>query len=95
VSTASREHLGWIVREFGPEGSDNTVLLLPGALATAAFYDDLISPSFSRGDESKFPRVLDRLARVLGHLPYALMLKIIGPAIKGSLPQHRRNALDR
>jgi pimeloyl-ACP methyl ester carboxylesterase len=169
VSTASREHLGWIVRESGPEGSDHSVLLLPGALATAAFYDDLlaepvmsdasirfvattlpgfgrtpapedvsmenyarlagtlatdlgcdavvghslganvaiemaaarefsgpvvlISPSFSRKDESKFPRALDRLARVLGHLPYALMLKIIGPAIKSSLPPHRRDAL--
>jgi pimeloyl-ACP methyl ester carboxylesterase len=169
VSEASREHLGWIVRESGPEDSDHTVLLLPGALATAAFYDDLlaeprisdssirfvattlpgfghtpapqdvsmenyarlagalatdlgcdavvghslganialemaaagefsgpvvlISPSFSRGDESKFPRALDRLALVLGHLPYALMLKIIGPAFKGSLPPHRRDAL--
>jgi pimeloyl-ACP methyl ester carboxylesterase len=53
----------------------------------------LISPSFSREDESKFPRALDRLGRVLGHLPYALMLKIIGPAIKSSLPPHRRDAL--
>ncbi|HEV2671307.1 MAG TPA: alpha/beta hydrolase, partial [Gemmatimonadales bacterium] len=53
----------------------------------------LISPSFSREDESKFPRALDRLARVLGHLPYALMLKIIGPAMKSSLPPHRRDAL--
>jgi pimeloyl-ACP methyl ester carboxylesterase len=169
ASTASREHLGWIVRESGAESSDHTVLLLPGALATAAFYDDLlaepsmsdasirfvattlpgfgrtpapqdvsmenysrlagalaadlgcdavvghslganialemaaagefsghlvlISPSFSREDESKFPRALDRIARVLGHLPYALMLKIIGPAFKGSLPPHRRDAL--
>ena len=53
----------------------------------------LISPSFSREDESMFPRALDRLARVLGHLPYALMLKIIGPAMKNSLPPHRRDAL--
>ena len=53
----------------------------------------LISPSFSREDESMFPRALDRLARVLGHLPYALMLKIIGPAMKSSLPPHRRDAL--
>ena len=169
MNTASREHLGWILRESGSEGSDHTVLLLPGALATAAFYDDLLaesdtrnasirfvattlpgfggtpapedvsleeyarlagtlaadlgcdtvvghslganvaiemvaagefsgpvvllSPSFSREDESKFPRTLDRLARVLGHLPYALMLKIIGPAMKSSLPPHRRDAL--
>ena len=53
----------------------------------------LISPSFCRDDESKFPRALDRLSRVFGHLPYALMLKIIGPAMKSSLPEHRRDAL--
>jgi len=158
-----------VLRESGPASADHTALLLPGALATAAFYDDLIaeakmseisirfvattlpgfgrtpapedisienyarmagrlatdlgcdtvvghslganvaiemvaagefsgpvvliSPSFSREDESKFPRALDRLARVLGPLPYALMLKIIGPAMKSSLPPHRRDAL--
>lgn len=53
----------------------------------------LISPSFSRRDESKFPRALDRLSSVFGHLPYSLMLKIIGPAMKSSLPEHRREAL--
>ena len=53
----------------------------------------LLSPSFSREDESKFPRALDHLGRVLGHLPYALMLKIIGPAMKNSLPPHRRDVL--
>jgi pimeloyl-ACP methyl ester carboxylesterase len=155
---ASREHLGWVLHESGPASADHTVLLLPGALCTAAFYDDLLaepsmkrapirfvattvpgfggtaapedlsmesysklagqlasdlgcdavvghslganiavemasagefsgplvllSPSFSRTDESRFPRALDRLSRVLGHLPYSLMLKIIGPAMK-------------
>jgi pimeloyl-ACP methyl ester carboxylesterase len=169
VSTASRERFGWTLHESGPEGADQTVLLLPGALATAAFYDDLLAerkvkdasmrfvattlpgfggtrapadvstenyarvagiiatelgcdavvghslganvaiemvgagefsgpvvllaPSFSRVDESKFPRALDRLSTVFGHLPYALMLKIIGPAMKSSLPEHRREAL--
>ena len=164
-----REHEGWIVRESGPPDADHTVLLLPGALATPLFYDDLLaepklsgasirfvattlqgfggtpppedvsmenyarlagrlaadlgcdtvvghslganvaiemaaggefsgplvllSPSFSRKDESKFPRALDRLSRVLGHLPYAAMLKMIGPAMKGSLPPDRRDAL--
>ena len=152
-----------------PEGAPHTVLLLPGALATPAFYDDLLtqpsirdapirfiattlpgfggtpppddlsmesyaqlasrlvadlscdvvvghslganvaielastgdftgplvllSPSFSRKDESKFPRALDRLSRVFGHLPYSLMLKIIGPAMKSGLPPTRREAL--
>jgi pimeloyl-ACP methyl ester carboxylesterase len=53
----------------------------------------LLSPSFSRKDESRFPRALDHLGRVLGHLPYALMLKIIGPAMKSGLPPDRRDAL--
>ena len=169
MSAPSREHLGWVVHEYGPQGADHAVLLLPGALATAVFYDDLLaepelrdapirfvattlpgfggtpapddlsmenyarlagrlaadlgcdvvvghslganvaiemaaageftgplvllSPSFSREDESKFPRALDRLSRVLGHLPYAAMLKLIGPAMKSSLPPQRRDAL--
>jgi pimeloyl-ACP methyl ester carboxylesterase len=169
VSAPTREHLGWILRESGPDGADHTVLLLPGALASAAFYDDLLaepamsdasirfvattlpgfggtpapddlsmesyarqagrlaaelgcdlvvghslggnvalemvggetfsgpvillSPSFSRADESKFPRALDRLSVALGHLPYSLMLKLVGPAMKSSLPPHRRDVL--
>jgi pimeloyl-ACP methyl ester carboxylesterase len=169
VSATSREHLGWVVRESGPPSVDHSVLLLPGALATSVFYDDLLaepklrdapirlvattlpgfggtpapddlsmenyatlagrlaadlgcevvvghslganvaiemvaagefsgplvllSPSFSREDESKFPRALDRLSRGLGHLPYAAMLKMIGPAMKSSLPPKRRDAL--
>ena len=169
MSAAGREQFGWTLHESGPEGADHTVLLLPGALATAAFFDDviaersvrdasirfvattlpgfggtlapddvsmenyarvagtiaaelgcdavvghslganvaiemvgggdfsgpviLLAPSFSRVDESKFPRALDRLSNAFGHLPYALMLKIIGPAMKSSLPPHRRDAL--
>lgn len=164
-----RDHDGWIVRESGPARPRHTVLLLPGALATARFYDDLLaepalrqasigfvaatlpgfggtpppgdlsvenyaaqasklaadfgcdvvvghslganvalemvgstqfsgpvvllSPSFSRTDESKFPRALDRLSRLLGHYPYAVMMKLIGPALGSSLPPHRRDAL--
>jgi pimeloyl-ACP methyl ester carboxylesterase len=169
VIEAGREHLGWVLRETGPEGASHTVLLIPGALATPAFYDDLLaeptirnapirfiattlpgfggtqppddvsmesyaqlasrlvsdlscdvvvghslganvaielasagdftgplvllSPSFSRQDESKFPRALDRLSRMFGHLPYSLMLRIIGPAMKSSLPPARRDVL--
>jgi pimeloyl-ACP methyl ester carboxylesterase len=165
----SREHLGWVLRESGPESADHAVLLLPGALCTAAFYDDLLaqpsmrktsirfiattipgfggtappadlsmesyssvasrlasdlscdvvvghslganmavemasagewsgplvllSPSFSRKDESIFPRALDRLSRVFGHLPYSLMLKLIGPAFGSSLPPANREFL--
>ena len=50
-------------------------------------------PSFSRADESKVPRALDRLSPVLGDFPYAVMMKLIGPAFKSSLPPHRRDAL--
>ena len=53
----------------------------------------LLSPSFSRKDESIFPRALDRLSRVFGHLPYALMMKLIGPAFGSSLPPARREFL--
>ena len=53
----------------------------------------LLSPSFSRKDESIFPRALDRASRVLGRLPYSLMLKIIGPAMKSGLPAARREVL--
>ena len=156
VIETSREYLGWVLHETGPGDADHRVLLLPGALATSAFYEDLLaepsiresgisfiattvpgfggtaapadlsmesysssasrlaadlwcdvvvghslganvalemvsagefsgpvvllSPSFSRKDESIFPRALDSLSRVFGHLPYALMMKLIGPA---------------
>jgi pimeloyl-ACP methyl ester carboxylesterase len=169
VITASREHVGWVLHEFGHEDADHSVLLLPGALCTARFYDDLLaepsirdapirfvattlpgfggtpppddlsiesyaalasrlaadlgcdvvvghslganvaiemassgqfsgplvllSPSFSRKDESMFPRALDRFSRVLGHVPYSLMLKLVGPAMKSSLPPASRDVL--
>ena len=168
-TAVGREQLGWLLYESGPDVAEHTVLLLPGALCSAAFYDDLIaepslrrasvrfaattlpgfggtealddvsienyarvagslaadlgceavvghslganialemvasgafkgpvvllSPSLSREDESKFPRALDVLSRVLGHLPYSLMLRLIGPAMKSSLPPARRDAL--
>jgi pimeloyl-ACP methyl ester carboxylesterase len=167
--TSDREHLGWVLHEVGPADTVHGVLLLPGALASWAFYEDLLvepviresgirfiattipgfagtsppadlsmesyaslasrltadlscdvvvghslganvaaemvsageftgpvvllSPSFSRKDESIFPRALDRLSRVLGHLPYSLMLKLIGAAFGSSLPAARREAL--
>jgi pimeloyl-ACP methyl ester carboxylesterase len=54
----------------------------------------LLAPSFSRQDEAIFLRALDRLARVLGHLPLAAMLKLMGPAMKGMpLPPDRRKVL--
>ena len=54
----------------------------------------LLAPSFSRQDEAVFFRLLDRLARVLGHLPYAALLKMMGPAMKRMpLPTERREVL--
>ena len=53
----------------------------------------LISPSFSRKDESIAPRALDKLSVVLGHLPYSLVLKMMGPMMKGALPKNRQAAL--
>lgn len=167
--TQEQMHNGWMVRESGAPDADHAMLLLPGALASAPFYDDvlaepaltgasvrfvattipgyagtaeppdltieaiargafklavdfgcdavvghslganvalemaaanefsgtlvLLSPSFSRKDESKFPRALDVLGRALGHLPYTLMFKMIGPAMKSSLPVGRRDTL--
>ena len=154
---------GWELRESGPVGASHSALLLPGALASASFYDELLaepglrdvrlvattlpgyagtrpppddaietyagqagqlaraidadvvvghslganvaiemagaqtfsgslvllSPSFSRKDESIVPRVLDRLATVLGPLPYTLALKGIGGMLKGNVPEAR------
>ncbi|WP_188277652.1 alpha/beta fold hydrolase [Streptomyces sp. CBMA152] len=54
----------------------------------------LLAPSFSREDEAVFLRVLDRLARVLGHLPYGAMLHMVGGMAKSSpLPPERLDAL--
>ena len=54
----------------------------------------LLAPSFSRPDEAVFFRLLDRLARVLGHLPFAALLKMMGPAMKRiPLPPDRREVL--
>ncbi|NNH72349.1 alpha/beta hydrolase [Nocardia uniformis] len=53
----------------------------------------LLSPSLSRRDESIVPRVLDRLGRVLGDLPFTAMLTVIGPAMKGSLPAESQEML--
>ena len=54
----------------------------------------LLAPSFSRRDEAVFFRLLDRLARVLGPLPFAALLKMMGPAMKRMpLPPDRREVL--
>jgi hypothetical protein len=55
---ATREHLGWVLHDSGPESADHTVLLLPGALCTAAFYDDLLAEPSMR--EAPIPSSLRR-----------------------------------
>lgn len=52
----------------------------------------LLAPSLSRADESLFPRLLDRVGRVFGRVPFSLALKIIGPAMKGSSRRTPRRA---
>lgn len=41
--SASTNHHGWDLRESGPAQAEHAVLLLPGALCTAAFFDDLLA----------------------------------------------------
>src|SRR5262245_32636450 len=53
----------------------------------------LLAPSFSRTDESKLPRALNQVGKVLGDLPFKAMLKLVGPAMKKALPPHRHAAL--
>jgi len=54
----------------------------------------LLAPSFSRQDEAVFFRLLERLARVLGYLPFSALLKMMGPAMKRMpLPPDRREVL--
>ena len=54
----------------------------------------LLAPSFSRRDEALFMRILDQLGRVLGHLPFAALIKMMGPAMKQvPVTQERREAL--
>ena len=38
-----RQHDGWLIREQGPRDATHSVLLLPGALCSSVFYDDLLS----------------------------------------------------
>jgi hypothetical protein len=53
-----------------------------------------LAPSFSRQDVAVFFRLLDRLAPVLGHLPIAALLKMMGPAMyRMPLPPDRREVL--
>jgi hypothetical protein len=54
MSEASHEHLGWVLHESGPEDAAHRVLLLPGALCTAAFYGDLLAEPSITGAPIRF-----------------------------------------
>src|SRR4051794_3204611 len=40
---AARNHNGWDIQESGPADAQRAVLLLPGGLCTADFYDDILA----------------------------------------------------
>ena len=54
VIEAGREHLGWILHEFGRSDADHSVLLLPGALSTPVFYDDVLAEPSIRDAPIRF-----------------------------------------
>ena len=72
-------------------GADVVLEMAAGAGYTGSLV--LLSPSFSRQDESRFLRAVDRLSDVFGHLPWSAVLKIIGSALKVNVPPERRDAL--
>ena len=39
----NKHHEGWELRESGPANADHAVLLLAGAIVTAAYYDDVVA----------------------------------------------------
>ncbi len=54
----------------------------------------LLAPSFSRADEALAIRIPERLSRVLGDLPFAVMRIVMRFAVKGSpLPPERTKVL--
>lgn len=57
----------------------------------------LLSPTFSRGDESRVLGVMDNVGRVpvLGPLVWTALLKAMPRAMRGSLPPERADALTR
>jgi hypothetical protein len=41
--STKRTHDGWAIRESGPANAPRTVLLLPGALCSGEFYEDVFA----------------------------------------------------
>jgi pimeloyl-ACP methyl ester carboxylesterase len=87
------EHYARLTSELAADvGADAVVGFSMGAnialemVASGAFSGPvvLLAPSFSLEDEAMFLRVLNQLAKVLGRLPFAAMLKLVGLAVKDS-----------
>jgi len=91
----------WELRESGPADAAQTVLLLPGGLSRASSYAEVMAQPLLAGtrliaatlpghDEPMFFRAICRLGDVLGGLPTAALLKMMGPAAqKSRLPADR------
>lgn len=90
ASTLSRDHACDVVVGHSLGANIALVMVASGQFGGPVA---LLAPSLSRGDESMFPRFLDRTGRLLGTVPFSLALKIIGPAMKGALPAERHDAL--
>ena len=54
VTEAGREHLGWVLHESGRADAEHTVLLLPGALGSEKFYDDVLAEPSIRDAPIRF-----------------------------------------
>ena len=52
--STKESHDGWDLHTSGPAGADHTVLLLPGGLCTAAFFDDLVQEPTLSGASIRF-----------------------------------------
>jgi pimeloyl-ACP methyl ester carboxylesterase len=99
----SVEHYARLAAELAADlGCDAVVGFSMGAnvalemVGSGAFSGPLVllAPAFSRKDEAPFIRGLDKAARVLGHLPFAAMLRMVHLAVKDSpLPAERRDEL--
>jgi pimeloyl-ACP methyl ester carboxylesterase len=54
MNVKTHEFLGWTLHESGPDSADHAVLLLPGGLCSAAFYDDLLAEPKLRRQSIRF-----------------------------------------
>src|SRR5438270_9687738 len=51
---AARQHLGWMISESGPAGAQHAILMIPGGLCPASFYEDVIEELRRRDANLRF-----------------------------------------